>query len=195
MQGFIRELLEAAALFLVVFLVLHVSIQNFRVDGPSMHATLSDEQHIIVSKVAYSRIDPSAVVRFLPFLQKSDSEPPFIKSEPPGYGDIIAFFYPVDPSRGLVKRVIGLPGDVIEIDGGRVMRNGDLLEEPYVSNVDKRTLKPVEVPDDSYYVLGDNRDVSNDSRNWGFVHHKYVIGRTWLSYWPAERIEFLHALW
>ena len=85
------------------------------------------------------------------------------------YGDVVAFSYPEDPSRGLVKRVIGLPGDVIEIKDGYVIRNGQILPESYVVSRDRRTISELTVPADSYYVLGDNRRSSTDSRDWGFV--------------------------
>lgn len=103
----------------------------------------------------------------------------------------MVFLYPRDPSRALV----GLPSDLIEIDTGQVIRNGERLDEPYVVHSDARSFDPVCVPEDSYYVLGDNRLVSSDSRHWGFVSDEYVIGRAWLSYWPSDRIEFLHAPW
>ena len=111
------------------------------------------------------------------------------------YGDMIAFLYPADPSREFVKRVIGLPGDYIQIDRGQVIRNGTPLDESYVVNADTRSFECVRVPPDSIYVLGDNRPVSSDSRSWGMVEGHYVIGRAWLSYWPSDRIEFLHSLW
>ena len=103
--------------------------------------------------------------------------------------------FPKDPTRDVVKRVIGLPGDVIDIDSGQVIRNGKHLDEPYVVHQDARTFDPVRVPQSSYYVLGDNRLISSDSRHWGFVPEEHIIGRAWLSYWPSDRIAFLHALW
>ena len=184
----IRDLLEAVALFIVVFIVLHFSVQNFRIDGSSMHPTLADEQHLIVSKAAYSGFNPSALLHSLPFIERTDSKQPH-------YGDIIAFTHPGRPSLDLVKRVVGLPGDIIEIERGRVIRNGEPLREPYVLNGDTGSVEPVEVPPNSYFVLGDNRSGSTDSRAWGFVSEDHIIGRAWLSYWPSDRIAFLHPLW
>ena len=195
MRTFIQELLIASGLFLVVFLALHFSIQNFRIDGSSMHPTLIDEQHVIVSKVAYSRINPSALLRFMPFADKPDESLSFVESDRPDYGDVVAFTYPPDPSLDLVKRVVGLPGDIIEIQRGQVIRNGNALDEPYITHRDSRTFAPLEVPRASYYVLGDNRRASTDSRAWGFVPEERIIGRAWLSYWPSDRLEFLHPLW
>ena len=195
MRTFIQELLTASGLFLVVFLALHLSVQNFRIDGSSMHPTLIDKQHVIVSKAAYIRVNPSALLQFMPFADRTEERVPFIACNQPAHGDTIAFTYPIDPSLDLVKRIIGLPGDIIEIERGRVIRNGEMLDEAYVVNGDRRTVEAVEVPPNSYYVLGDNRAGSTDSRSWGFVHEEDIIGRVWFSYWPSDRISFLHALW
>ena len=195
LHTFIRELLEAGGLFLIIFLVLHFSIQNFRIDGSSMHPTLLDEQHVIVSKVAYLRLNLSALFQFAPIVDEAEEEVTLIESEELAYGDTVAIVHPLDPTRDLVKRVIGLPGDVIEIEQGQVIRNGRILVEAYVVNGDRRTLESIEVPPDSYYVLGDNRRHSTDSREWGFVPSDHIIGRAWLSYWPSDRLEFIHPLW
>ena len=190
-----RELLEAALVFLVVFVALHLSIQNFRIDGTSMHPTFVNEQHIIVSKLSYLRLNTEALGSLSPFGDRPDETPSLLASSGPAYGDMIAFDYPRDPSRGFVKRVIGLPGDTIEVDRGQVIRNGEALDEPYVVNSDQRSREAVKVPERSYYVLGDNRPVSNDSRAWGFVTEDDIIGRAWLSYWPSNRIRVIQGLW
>ena len=190
-----RDLLETAALSLTVFLVLHFAVQNFRIDGPSMHPTLINEQHLIVSKVTYFRVSPSALLRFVPFADETDKSPPFLASPKLNHGDVIAFTYPLDPSLDLVKRVVGLPGDIIEIEQGQVIRNGETLDEAYVVNWDRNSVDAVEVPPNSYYVLGDNRRRSTDSRDWGFVPGDHIIGRAWLSYWPSDRLEFIHPPW
>ena len=195
LRTFVHELLEAGGLFLIIFLALHFSIQNFRIDGSSMHPTLLDEQHVIVSKIAYLRVNLAALFHFSPLVDTSNEEAPLITSGELGHGDNVALVHPLDPSRDLVKRVIGLPGDVIKIDQGQIIRNGQILNESYVVNGDRRTLKAVEVPADSYYVLGDNRRHSTDSRDWGFVPRDHIIGRAWFSYWPSERLEFIHPLW
>ncbi len=195
MRQFIREALDAAALFIVVFAALYFSVQNIRIDGMSMYPTVISEQHIIVSKLAYVGLNPAALKRFIPFVEKSHSDGSLIVSQSPDYGDMIAFLYPEDPSREFVKRVIGLPGDYIEIDGGQVFRNGEPLDEPYVVNFDKRSFERTWVPPNSIYVLGDNRPVSSDSRSWGTVKDQFIIGRVWLSYWPSERIAFPHGPW
>ena len=194
MRTHIQELVHAGGLFIAVFLVLHFSVQNFRIDGKSMEPALIDEQHVIVSKVAYISIHLTALQRHIPFLDDPDSNKRFLVSQPPEYGDIVALIHPMDTSIGMVKRVIGLPGDVIEIDAGQVIRNGELLNELYVVNSDRRTFKPISVPPGFYYVLGDNRRVSGDSRIWGFVPAEHIIGRVSFTYWPSDKISFLHSL-
>ena len=195
MRVLIREVLLTTAIFWAVFLVLQFTIQNFRVDGSSMHPTLVDTQHLIASKVAYLRVHPTALLGMFSIRKAEDRDTSLFTSPPPAYGEVVAFPYPVDPSQDLVKRVIGLPGDVIEIQEGYVIRNDQKSPEPYVINRDRRNVDEVTVPAGSYYVLGDNRRRSTDSRDWGFVPSDHVIGRAWLSYWPSDRLEFIHPLW
>ena len=194
MREFIRELIETVLLSLAVFLALHLSVQNFRVEGSSMVPTLAEGQYIVANKIVYSRVATDSIFRFLPFVQPSGEGDWLYTFHPPEHGEIIIFNFPADRSRDLVKRVIGLPGDVIEIQEGRVIRNGEALDEPYVVNGDRRSYAPVEVPENSYYVLGDNRRASSDSRDWGFLSDEHVLGRAWVSYWPTEEIGLLHAL-
>ena len=180
----LRELLLTAVVSFAVFLAIHSSIENFRVDGSSMLPTLVDGQFLIANKLLYAR------------LSREDTDPTSLFAfHPPRHGDIVIVVFPKDPTRDVVKRVIGLPGDVIEIDSGQVVRNGERLDEPYVVHRNIRTFDAVEVPAGSYYVLGDNRLVSSDSRHWGFVSDEHIIGRVWYSYWPSDRIEFLHGPW
>ena len=191
----IRELVHTALASLAVFLCIHFSIENFRVDGFSMTPTLIDGQHMIANKLIYSRIDRGALTGLIPFVPDSRNRDALFAFHPPERGDIVIFLHPRDTSRALVKRVIGLPGDVIEIEDGQVIRNGERLEEPYVVHSDTRSFAPVVVSDGSYYALGDNRLVSSDSRDWGPAPEEHIIGRAWLSYWPLDRIEFLSGLW
>ena len=193
MRDFIRELIETALLSVAVFLVLHLSVQNFRVEGSSMVPTLTEGQYIIANKIIYSSVATDSIVRFLPFVQPSGEGGSLYTFHPPEHGEIIIFNFPSDQSRDLVKRVIGVPGDTIEIQSGQVIRNGEPIEEPYVVNKDRRTYDPVEVPENSYYVLGDNRRSSSDSRDWGFLSDKHVVGRAWIGYWPIDEIGVLQA--
>lgn len=191
MREFIRELIETVLLSLALFLALHLSVQNFRVEGSSMVPTLNEGQYIVANKIIYSSVSIDTLAGFLPFIQQSDEAGSLYTFHPPEYGEIIIFNFPSDQSRDLVKRVIGIPGDTIEIKLGQVIRNGKPIDEPYVANRDRRTYDPVKVPENSYYVLGDNRRSSSDSRDWGFLADEHVIGRAWISYWPTDRIGVL----
>ena len=193
MREFIRELIETLLLSLAVFLALHLSVQNFRVEGSSMVPTLTEGQYIVANKIIYSRVTTDSVLRFLPFAQPSGEGNSLYTFHPPKHGEIIIFNFPSDQSRDLVKRVIGLPGDTVEIQMGQVIRNGEPIDEPYVVNMDRRSYEPVEVPENSYYVLGDNRRSSSDSRDWGFLSDEHVVGRAWVSYWPTDKIGVLQA--
>jgi len=106
----------------------------------------------------------------------------------PARGDIIAFRHQGETSEIFIKRIIGLPGDRVQIDRGRVIRNGVALTEPYVAYPDSRTFAPVTVPADSLYVLGDNRAASDDSRFWGFVPRGDVLGKALAGIWPLPRL-------
>ena len=191
MREFIRELIETVLLSIAVFLALHLSVQNFRVEGTSMDPTLTEGQYIVANKIIYSRVATNSLARFVPFIQPSDDGEALYVFHPPRHGEILIFNFPTDDSRDLVKRVIGLPGDTIEIQSGQVIRNGELLDEPYVVNRDRRNVDLLVVPENSYYVLGDNRRASSDSRDWGFLADEHVVGRGWVSYWPTDRIGVL----
>ena len=110
MREVIRELVHTALVSLVVFLSIHFSIENFRVDGFSMDPTLLDGQHLIANKLVFSHINPDALTGLIPFVPESRDRNALFTFHPPERGDIMVFLYPRDPSRALVKRVIGLPG-------------------------------------------------------------------------------------
>jgi signal peptidase I len=167
----LRDLIFALmfAALLVVFVV-----QPVKVEGTSMLPRLHDGERIFVNKLVYYG---------LPELQR---------------GDIVVFWFPDDPSKSYIKRVIGLPGETVEIRDGRVYITSQgreqLLEEPYLDpqrNVSRANHAPVEVKQHYYFVMGDNRDSSNDSRNWGLVPEKYIYGEACFRYWPLGSISFI----
>ena len=176
-----------------------------------MSPTLESGQHILVSRLPYFRLDFGVLRDKIPLGKTSEKSEPLFSSISPSCGDVIALTSPLDPSRQLMKRVIGVPGDSIELVSGQVIRNGQQLDETYVVNndkrsmklvkvpegsfFDKRSMKLVKVPEGSFFVLGDNRPGSTDSRDWGFVPEESIIGRAWFVYWPSDRLQFLHALW
>ena len=156
----IRDLLLAIGLALVIIVFLY---QPVKVEGTSMAPLLSDQERIFINKFVY-RFE--AIER----------------------GDVVVFWYPLDRSKSFIKRVIALPGETVEIRQGRVFVNNRLIEEPYVpvQFEDFSDFGPVRVPSDQYFVMGDHRISSNDSRIFGPVAHRYIYGRAVFAYWPFE---------
>src|SRR5262249_11304315 len=147
LRGWLRDLLASLALSALVIIFLY---QPVKVEGTSMWPELDDQERIFINKFVY-------------------------KLEPIERGDVVVFHYPRDISKSYIKRVIGLPGDHVRISEGTVYVNGRALSEPYVplDYGDTRSLKEMVVPEDSYFVLGDHRSMSNDSREFGSVESKY----------------------
>ena len=189
MRGFLFESLETVLLALVVFLILQASVQNFRVEGISMDPTLAHGQYLLVNKLVY---EP------LPFQSAdgtdAESQRWIFPFHAPQQGDVIVFHEPNDPSRDFVKRVIGLPGDTVELRFGIVYVNDLPLDESYLVKRDTSNLAPVFVQQGFYFVLGDNRAVSYDSRELGPIPQENIVGKAWFSYWPLPSIEALSAV-
>ena len=183
MTSVMREILEALALAIVVFILIQASAQNFRVEGSSMAPTLEGQQYLLVNKLVYFTFDVERVSRILPFWQvdKSEVSRPF---RPPRLGEIIVFHFPGEPQRDFVKRVIGLPGDKVEIVDGTLLVNDAVFDEPYLNAPFADNMAARQMGQDEYFVMGDNRSHSNDSRNWGGVPEDNVVGKVWLIYWP-----------
>jgi signal peptidase I len=190
MSRVVREFLEAILLALLVFLVIQTSIQNFRVEGSSMHPTLEGGQYLLVNKLVYFRIDQERLSRIIPFWKVAESTENFAV-HPPQRGEVIVFAFPRDPTRDFVKRVIGVPGDRVEIREGTVFVNGEALDEPYITDHDSSDMREMTLQDKQYFVLGDNRRGSNDSRNWGPVPEENILGKVWIIYWPLSNWDLL----
>lgn len=165
----VQEWLEAivGSVVLTAFVIVFIA-QSFSVQGLSMMPTLQNNQRLLVDKLSY---------RF---------------SEPRG-GDIIVFKYPQNPKEEFIKRVIGVPGDTVAIMDGKLFVNGKLVEENYIFETTIRGFLPQVVPEDHYFVLGDNRNNSLDSRDFrvGFVPKNLIVGRAIWSYWPLNKIEIV----
>ena len=191
MRILIRELFETVILALLIFLGLQFSVGNYRVEGSSMLPTLEEGEHVIVNKLVYMKLDSSDIATLVPFLDVQDggSLHPF---HAPRRGEVIIFRFPNNPEREFVKRVIGLPGETVDIQNGQVAVNGIALSEPYITRRDRNNMGQVRVPDRAYFVLGDNRQASMDSRDWGFVPTENVIGRAWVSFWPLNKWHTIH---
>jgi signal peptidase I len=189
MRRILRDMLQTALLALFLFSGLQATVQNFRVEGSSMEPTLTEDQYLLVNKFLYYRIDGDRLSRFIPFLDIEPGEPSFLFHQP-ARGEIIVFHYPRDVTRDFVKRVIAVPGDTVEMRGGRVYVNGMLVEEPYLTAPYGRTdMAEQTIGADEYFVMGDNRRQSNDSRSWGTVPLSNVVGKAWFSYWPSSKAD------
>ena len=181
-----RQVIEMAALAALIFLLVRASFQNFRVEGSSMAPSLESGQHLIVNKLAYTTIDLQ-IFEWAPFFDPDEDSVHHLFGSP-SQGDVIVFQSPQDSEQDFIKRIIGVPGDSVEIRTSNVFLNGRQLEEPYTQGNTGGCTTPCrwEVPTNNYFVLGDNRTGSSDSRMFGFVPEKSVIGKALFSYWPLK---------
>jgi signal peptidase I len=185
MRRVARELIETFVLALLIFLVVRSALQNFRVEGSSMDPVLHDGQYLIVNKAIYTRINLKTISRFLPFIDPGDNPVHYLFRRP-RRGDVVVFRFPGNPERDFIKRIIGEPGDTVEIKDGTVYIDGSPLDEPYITSKPTYVYGPTVVPANQYFVLGDNRNNSYDSHVWGFLPEENIIGQAWLSYWPKD---------
>ncbi len=185
-----REITEAVLIALVVLVVLQTTVRNFKVEGSSMAPTLAGGQYLVVDQASFFKFDRERMSRALPFWKVSDAEPEFAFA-PPNRGEVIVFNYPLDTSKDFVKRVVGLPGETVEVRNGTVYIDGEMLPEPYLQRRDTGSARPLVLNEKEYYVIGDNRRNSNDSRAWGAVPEDNIVGRVWLVYWPWDDIHFM----
>jgi len=188
-----RDIFEALVLAVVVFLLLQATVRNFKVDGSSMDPTLEHGQFLLVNRLVYLRIDIERLSKIVPFWQSNDRSSHYA-IRPPKRGEIIVFEFPRDASKDFVKRIVGLPGEEIEIRNGTVIVDGAVLEEPYLTAKDKSNKSTYRLKEGEYYVLGDNRSRSNDSRSWGPVPEANLRGKVWMVYWPLPGIRILNIL-
>ena len=158
LKRIVLDILETLILAVVLYFGINAVSVRVRVDGFSMNPTLQDGEYILVNRLAY-------------------------KIGNPARGDIVVFSFPMDPRQDLIKRVIGLPGESISVRDGKVMINGVPLEEPYIAAPPIYNDTWV-VPEGQLFVLGDNRNESKDSHEWGFLPMENVVGRAILIYWP-----------
>lgn len=158
----VRDLVISLAIsaFIIIFIY-----QPVKVEGTSMMPSLQDQERIFVNKFIY-------------------------RMEPIERGDVVVFRYPRDPSKSYIKRVIGMGGDRIHIDGGQVYVNGEALDEEYVPQVytDMRSYPEFVVPPHSFFLLGDHRSMSNDSRDFGPVNQSFIYGKAVFGYWPMQKL-------
>ena len=179
-QKMLLEYLEALAVALVLaFVIRTFVVQAFKIPSGSMLDTLLIGDHLLVNKFLYGTRIPFTDKVILPI-------------EEPADGDVIVFEFPEDTSKDFIKRIIGAPGDVLEMKDKVVYRNGQKLDEPYVKHTDpniqarRDNFGPITVPPGKYFAMGDNRDESYDSRFWGFVDKDKIRGKAWVIYWSWD---------
>jgi len=168
---FFLDLMETVVIALAVFVVIYLFLfQPHQVRGSSMYPTFEDGEYILTDKISYRLGSPAR-------------------------GDVVIFRAPRNEEYDYIKRVIGLPGDLVEIENNHILVNNQLLPEDYLptdfvtqpgSFLGRETA--VKVPQKQYFVLGDNRDHSSDSREWGFVPRENIVGKAWVRYWPTDRV-------
>jgi signal peptidase I len=152
------ELLQTLLIAGLLFMAVNLLTARIRVEGNSMEPSLHDGEFVVVNRLAYWRASPQR-------------------------GDIVVFHFPLDPNRRFIKRVIGLPGDVVQVQAGDLYVNGFLLDEPYIAAAPRYSGEWT-VGETQVFVLGDNRNNSSDSQNWGMLPLGEIIGKAVLVYWP-----------
>lgn len=163
----VRDLFLAVVLAGVIILFVYRPV---KVEGTSMMPALSDQERIFINQFVY---------RFTGNIER---------------GDMVVFWFPHDTSKSYIKRIVGLPGDKVRVTEGEVFVNGQKLPESYVPDVfrDQGSYPEIRVPQDQYYVMGDHRTSSNDSRAWGTVPRKHIYGKAVFVYWPLDKMGAVH---
>ena len=161
MKTAIREILQTVILALIIFAIASLLVRNYKILYSSMEPNLHEGQWVLANKVVYHL-------------------------HPPRRGDIVILKHPDNPELSAIKRVIGMPGETVEVKEGTVFIDGETLEEPYQLGQSRRSSAPYEVPEDQYFVMGDNRGNSLDSRSWGAIGRRDIIGKAWVILWPAR---------
>ena len=164
----VREIIETIVLTLLMFLVINLAVQNFDVDGHSMEPNLHDQERLMVDKWTYM-------------------------FHPPARGDVVVFVAPPQPTLDYVKRIVAVPGDTLTIRNTTVIVDGVTLNETYINPANQgnpfaeKHIENMVIPPGDYFVLGDNRANSSDSRDWGLLPRNNIIGRAALVYWPLRQ--------
>lgn len=160
------EIVETIVMTVLIFAAVRLMVQNFRIEGNSMEPNLHNGQYLIIEKVSYRFSNPKR-------------------------GDVVVFHYPSNPKRDFIKRIVGLPGEIVEVRRNQVFINGKPLVEPYKPLQGSYNWGPAVVGDDEYFVLGDNRNNSSDSHSWGMLPRSLIVGKAWFCYWPLTEWGFV----
>lgn len=155
----LREMLETLVLTVILFMLIRTGVQNYKIEGQSMQPNFQDGEYLLVNKLAYILNEPAR-------------------------GDVVVFHYPNDPERDFIKRIVGLPGDTVEVRDGQVYVNGAQMQEPYDTEAINYSAPLTVVEPRTVYVLGDNRGNSEDSHRWGLLNQDLIIGTAWVVLYP-----------
>ncbi|MQF70017.1 signal peptidase I [SAR202 cluster bacterium AD-804-J14_MRT_500m] len=180
----VKDLTEAVIFALIIFFVLQISVQNFKVEGSSMAPALHSGKYVTIHKLGYVKIELDKLRRFIPLwsAEKNTLALPF-QQDGPVRGTVVIFEFPQNSDRSFVKRIIGLPGEMVSIKNGVTYINDHKLDEPYVGTLKENENAQYSILDENqYFVMGDNRPYSNDSRHWGPVPLEKIIGEIWFNY-------------
>ncbi|MDY6833618.1 MAG: signal peptidase I [Chloroflexota bacterium] len=164
MKGYIIEIVVTLLIVLLIFFGFQVVVQSYRIDGDSMETSFHDGQYMLVNKLTYRFGSPQR-------------------------GDVVILQRPENSSAPYIKRVVGMPGEEVEVADGHVYINNELVHEPDYIPTTTGVFHQV-VPEDEYFVLGDNRPNSSDSRYWGTIPREDIIGKVWVCYWPPVYFGF-----
>ena len=159
----LREMIELITLTLLILFVVRFAVQSFRTDGQSMEPNFHNDEFVLVNKVSYLFQQPQR-------------------------GDVIVFHYPFDIHKDFIKRIIGLPGDIIHTTNASVSINGQTIKEPYISVAFNFANTSWKLGPNQFFVMGDNRNNSLDSRIWGPLDRSYIIGKVVVAYWPMSNL-------
>ena len=158
-SSLLREIIETVLLTAIIFLIVNTATGRFRIEGQSMEPNLHDGEYVLIDKVSYVL-------------------------HPPERGDVVVLLRPGE--KDFIKRIIGLPGDTVEIKNGQVLVNGIVLDEPYIAEPTRQNVGARQVEPNRYFVMGDNRNNSSDSRSFGTIAAQDIVGRAWIVYWPPS---------
>ncbi|PZC48965.1 MAG: signal peptidase I [Chloroflexi bacterium] len=180
----------------ILFFSLRGAVQNFRVVGSSMQPYIMDGQYLLTNKLVYTHFSADGPLGWLPFGVTTDDGLIF-PFHPPNRGDLVVFHSQFCPTGGTgdqcIKRIVALPGETVEIKRGQIYIDGVFLQEPYIENSGARSSQGTTLGKQDYYLLGDNRTGSYDSRDFGPVDLDDLIGKAWVTYWPLSAASVLQA--
>jgi signal peptidase I len=193
----LREYIEAFVIALALAIILRTFfVQAYKIPSGSMEPTLLVGDHIIVNKLIYGLRLPDSFFGLTPFAKEVPWGHYVLQMEPVHRGDVVVFVFPPDPTKDFIKRVIGVPGDTIEVKEGKLYRDGTLADDPHAHfelTPDERQqgsprdyFGPLKVPPGQYLMMGDNRDRSYDSRFWGLVNRDEIEGHAMFIYWSWD---------